>query len=90
MLKYISDYTGFSGDTELQSGNYLAIHCEDENADNITIELVGGQDGPKQLDSDGIAIFRITSTTQSIKIVADEGGKEVARTFSLFGVTLEV
>ena len=82
-LKAVTGYTGFSSNTEEQAGHYLVLHCEDEEADSITVEVVGGTKGPIALDDDGIIICRITSTDQSIKVVGSE-----EKTFSLSGMTL--
>lgn len=44
-LKYVTDYTGFSGDPELQEGNYLAIRVVDNiDADYYTIAFAGRKD----------------------------------------------
>lgn len=88
-LKAIDDYTGFSGDTELQSGHYLVTHSEADEGATITVEIVGGISGPVQLDDDGIHIGRITSTDQSLRIIATKDGESVTKTFSLSGLTLE-
>lgn len=92
-LLYVDDYTGFSPSTpELQTGNYLALHFETPDIDNstITVELVGGQFGPKDLDEDGICIFRVTDeTTQKVKVTARaDGFVSVTKTYKLTGLTL--
>ena len=89
-LHYVTGYTGFSGETELQSGNYLALHFACEAAETITVELVGGQFGPRELDVDGICIFRVTSTSQSVKVTTAAGSDSYSKTFALTGITLEV
>lgn len=89
-LKYVSDYTGFSGDVELQSGNYLALHCESIEGATIKAELVGGSSGEKTLDADGLVIVRITDTaTESFKVTATKGDQTETVTFDLSGLTLE-
>lgn len=89
-LKYVSDYTGFSGDPAEQSGNYLVLKCECEDADSIVCELVGGRHGPVTLDSDGLIIFRVANNTQSVKVTAKKSGYEdVTKTFSLTGIRLD-
>lgn len=90
-LKAVSGYTGFSGDVSEQSGHYLALHCEvpDISGATITVELVGGLHGPVNLDPDGLIIFRVSSTTQKIKITASKTGLDpVTRLYSLADMTL--
>ena len=89
-LKYVGDYTGFSGDTSEQKGNYLALKCECEDADSIVAELVGGYHGPVTLDSDGLIVFKVANNTQSVRITANKTGYEpVTKTYSLTGVKLD-
>lgn len=91
-LKFVDDYTGFSGDPAEQVGNFMAIHCEVEDVEDatITVELVGGLHDPVQLDADGLCILRISSTEQSIKVTASkEGYDDATLAFSLSGLTLE-
>lgn len=88
-LKLVTDYTGFSGDVSLQSGNYLALHFAHPDADRISVVLNGGTDSAKDLDADGLAIFRITDeTTQTITATAYKDGNSASRTLSLDGLTL--
>lgn len=90
-LKYVSDYTGFSSDTEMQSGNYIAIHAADNNADTITVELVGGTSGPRTLDSDGIIVLRVANkNTQTIQVISYlNGSVKESKSYSLTGLMLE-
>lgn len=89
-LKHVTGYTGFSGDPAEQEGNYLALHFASEEGATITVELVGGTSGPKVLDADGLAIFRISDkTTQTIKVTAEAEGRTAAELdFGLTGLTL--
>lgn len=50
-LKYVTDYTGFSGDPEEQEGYYIAFHVAYEGADSIKVN-------GSVLDEDGIIILR--------------------------------
>lgn len=88
-LKYVTGYTGFSGDVSEQSGNYLAIKVE-ADADSITVELVGGTLGhPVTLDEDGMIVIRITNTsTQSITVVATKGNVSETHNLSISGLIL--
>ena len=89
-LKYVTGYTGFSGEAELQSGNYLVLHCDCPGADEIVVELVGGSSGPVTLDADGIIVMAIGSNEQTVKVTAKkEGFTNVSKTFTLTDVTLK-
>ena len=68
-LKYVTGYTGFSGDVSEQSGNYLVLHITANNSEVIKAQLINGTHGQVTLDSDGILITRITNIeTQTIEI----------------------
>ena len=89
---YVEGYTGYSGDAELQEGNYLALHFASNNPDaTLSIELIGGatEGNPRELDSDGYVVFRITSTSQKPKIHATVDGNTVSKTYDLSGLTLD-
>lgn len=85
-LHYVENYTGFSKEPSLQSGNFIAVKVEtDPTADSITMELVGGTGtGPKALDSTGVVIARITNKdAQSMKFVATKGTDTVTKIYAL-------
>lgn len=90
-LKYVTGYTGFSSNPAEQEGNYLAIHAADPTADSVTVEVVGGTAGERQLDSDGLIVLLIRNkTTQSVRVKSYKDGvvKDV-KNLSLTGLTLE-
>lgn len=85
-LKYVTDYTGFSSDPAMQEGNYIVIHCEVNDSTPITVEVVGGTSGPRQLDEDGIIVLRIADKdTQTIRVISGD----ITRTYGLTGLTVE-
>lgn len=88
-LKYVDDYTGFSGDPDLQEGNYLVFHAEVPDEDGVTITAT--MDNTSTLDSDGIAVFRVRDkSTQTLTVVASkEGYESVTKVYSLSGLTCE-
>lgn len=89
-LHNVTGYTGFSGNVAQQSGHYLALHVTCEDAESITVELVGGTSGPVTLDEDGIIILLIAdNTTQSVRVVATKGTNTKTLSYTLTGVTLE-
>ena len=90
-LNKITDYTGFSGNTEYQSGNYLALHFDvpGYGSESITVELIGGLEGPVTLDDDGIIVLRIINTTETIKVTASDGvHTPIQKIYTLTGLTL--
>lgn len=90
-LKYVTDYTGFSGDVEEQEGNYIALHIDAIGAvgSTVKVQLIGGVHGEVTLDSDRVIIIRITSTEQKVKITASKTGiEDVTRELKLTGLTL--
>ena len=91
-LKYVTGYTGFSGDPAEQKGNYLALHfsSEDEGA-VITAQMFNGShpDRIVTLDEDGILICRVPSNDCVIKVTATvEGEGSSIKVYSLAGLTL--
>lgn len=88
-LKYVTGYTGFSADPLEQSGNYLALHFSANDGASISVELIGGvHEGSKTLDDDGLAIFRITSNQQVIKVTSTLGTLVDVKHYAL-NLTLE-
>ena len=88
-LKYVTGYTGFSGDEAEQSGHYLALHIASEPDAVITVEIDGGIHGPATLDEDGIIIMRLTDPHQGIKVAATLNGKTASKYYSLHDLTFE-
>lgn len=89
-LRFVDDYTGFSGDPELQSGNYIVIHAEVPGyKDSAVIEVT--VTNPVVLDEDGIAVLRIADKdSQTITVVASvDGHEDITRVFTLDGLTCE-
>lgn len=86
-VKYIADYSSAGYPGEEKSGNFLVLHAEVPDTEGVTItcELVGGKYGVKTLDSDGLAIFRITDkNSQKIRFVASKTGyPSVTKVYSL-------
>lgn len=90
-LKYVTGYTGYSGDPALQKGNYLALKFATDEEATTTVELLGGTVGhPVELDADMNCVFRITDPlTQKIRVVATtEAGKET-KVYNLNSLVLE-
>ena len=87
-IYYVDDYTGFSGDTKEQSGNYIALHAfvpgsDFEYADGVRIKAIR-PGRTVTLDSDGILILRIPNKNSTIAFEASKDGYEsVTREFDL-------
>lgn len=91
-LKKVTGYTGFSGKVDEQNGNYIALHCEVPDTENVTIKamLIGGYSGEVTLDEDGIIVFKVANTAQKVQIKAIKTGYEtVTKVFNLTGLTLQ-
>lgn len=83
-LKYVTGYTGYSGDPALQSGNFLALKFDAEDGATTTVELVGGSSGPIELDTDMNCVIRIEdNTTQFVEVVSSKNGVTTTKTYDL-------
>lgn len=89
-LLYVENYTGFSSDPTLQEGNFLALKIESEPSDAVTtVELLGGKSGPKTLDADHLAVFRVTSiNAQTVKVISTKGKDSSTKVYKLTGLEL--
>lgn len=90
-LKYVTGYTGFSGDPEEQEGHFLALHyyIPDLTGYALTVEEMGGTGSPVTLDADGLHILRIVNKAHKIKVTASKQGEGTfERVYDLSGLTL--
>ena len=90
-LRYVTGYTGYSGDPDLQSGNYLALDFAATPADSvITVEVIGGasEGNPITVD-EGYCVFRIADRKQKIKVVSTNGDNIIERTYGLGSLKLK-
>lgn len=94
-LKYATGYTGFDSDPDLQEGNYIVVHCEVPNVEDVTIKagLVPSASGSDLtvLDEDGIIVLRVADkSTQIVKVVASKSGcEDVTKTFDISELVCE-
>lgn len=80
---YLDDYTGFSGNKDEQTGNFIALHASVPNVEGVTIKAIR-PGRTVTLDSDGILILRIPTKHFVIKFQASKSGYEtVEREFNL-------
>lgn len=91
-LRYVTGYTGYSGDPNLQSGNFLSLDLSATPAESAVIkaELIGGtsEGNPVTVD-DGILVIRITDKKQKIHITATNGENVIERTYGLGSLKLK-
>lgn len=82
-LKYVTEYTGFSGDPNEQEGHYLALKFEATEGATTTVEIIGGDHGPVELDSDMNIVCRIKNNHQKIKVVTSLDGASITKVYDL-------
>ena len=93
-LLYKEDYTGFSSDPAMQSGNYIALQWS-APAPGVSSCLVGldpsyGSGLVESItDPDHNGVFKIHDTSQTFKIVQSDGVHTHTQTFSLAGLILD-
>ena len=87
-LKYAASFTGFSDDTDLQEGNFLAL--------SVTTDPTGGTidvdtDDETKIDSENnIIVIRVTDETAPIVVKASyTNGVTVSKEYDISGLTLE-
>jgi hypothetical protein len=91
-LKYVTGYTGFSGDEDKQSGNYLALDFTATDGATTTLQLVNAKTniGPVNIDEDMYAVIRVSDPRkQYIIVTTTKGGETVSRTIKLGSLKLE-
>ena len=66
----------------------MKFDCDPE-ADEISVNLVGGTKGPVTLDEDQMCVLRIKDpATQSIEVTAKKGSETTTETFDISGLIL--
>ncbi len=85
----MDDYTGFSEDTDLQEGNFLALKCSAREGTTITVELDGSEEGEVALDEDMNVVLRITDVDQTITVKATYGPHTTIHTYTVADLVLE-
>lgn len=92
--KWVTGYTGFSGDPAEQVGNFLAFHVSADTGSTLKFRLIGGKHTEwKTLDSDGIAVIQLGANKpyyeQHIEVRAEKDGKVVERSYYFTNITAE-
>ena len=89
-LKYVTGYTGFSGNHDLQKGNFIALKVTAETGTTVQMKLENGESDWVTLDSDMNIVMRIADKdTQRVLVKASKDGVTVTDSFSLSGMTVE-
>ena len=87
-LKYVTDYTGFSGDPNLQNGNYIAlkVDCPIDDA-TITVKLKN----TTTLDADRIIVLYVAEDSpDTITVTATaDGYTTTIQTYDISGLVKE-
>lgn len=91
-LSYVTDYTGFSSDPELQKGNFVALHWSDPE-EGVTSLKVGIKNGTPMVecidDPDRNGVFRILSSNNVFVIEQSDGVNTRVDEYPLSGIILE-
>lgn len=87
-LKYVTGYTGFSGEASEQEGNYLAL---DFNApDGATLKIKVGNGNFVDATSDGYAVIRVNNHIgEKMTVQCIKDGVTLERVISLSALKLE-
>lgn len=90
-LKYVTGYTGFSGNPEEQEGNYLALKFEATEGATTTIFLTNGTGTtPVELDSDMNCVVRVSDKdAQKFIVKTTKNDFVVEKTYSLSSLKCE-
>lgn len=89
-LLYKEGFTGFSGDAELQEGNFFAFKVTPSvEGATIKLKLLGGSGDEVTMDADLNAVVRITSTVQKIRLTMTKGNNTLVKVYDLSGLVLD-
>ena len=90
ILNYVTGYTQFSDNPELQEGHYLALKFDASDGATVTIQTIGGVDDTRivTLDQDMNAVIYVKSTKEKLRVNCSLNGDIITRTFSFSGLKL--
>ena len=69
-LLYVTGYTGFSGDPSEQQGNYIALHVDVPDVEDVTYTVNGNT-----LDSDQVIVLIVKNKDKKVVVTASKLGK---------------
>lgn len=89
-LKYVTGYTGFSGDPEEQEGYFLALHVGVPDETGVTIVYTNAKGDTVTLDPDGLHIILIKNINKKFTFTASKSDHTtVVKEFNVKGIKLE-
>lgn len=94
-LKYVTGYTGFSGDPDEQKGNFIALHFTAKAGSTIKVRLKNGKHSSwSTLESDGIIVLQLGMGghpyyDQCIEVQATNGDDVTVRRYYLSNLVCE-
>ena len=90
ILNYVTGYTQYSDNPELQEGHYLALKFDASDGATVTIQTIGGVDDTRivTLDQDMNAVIYVKSTKEKLRVNCSLNGDIITRTFSFSGLKL--
>lgn len=89
-LKYVTGYTGFSGNVEEQSGNYIALKVNGAPEDAVVkYQKVGGSAEPVTLDADRNIVIRITDQEAVLRFTISKDGHDTVKDVDVSHLTYE-
>ena len=83
----MTGYTGYSGDTTKQSGNFLALKLDAD--DSATVSIMLGTKGPVDATDDMYVVARIDDPTEKLVITATKSGKSETKSYDLSELVLK-
>ena len=90
-LKYVTGYTGYSEDTDLQSGNYLSLAISAPTGATTTVKMVnnGGVNETESTLSNDYYVAYVKSKNAKIVVTTTLSGVSMTKTYSLRLLKLE-
>ena len=90
ILNYVTGYTQYSDNPELQEGHYLALKFEASDGATVKIQTIGGVDDTRivTLDQDMNAVIYVKSTKEKLRVTCELNGDIITRTLSFSGLKL--
>lgn len=82
-VKYVTGFTGYSGDPAEQSGYFLATEIEADSGAVVTVELIGGTTGKVTLDSDMELVTRLTEGATALEFTSTVSGTTIIKRFDI-------